>query len=158
MFIDVLARGVQVHDGQAVLSMPFPSDDIAWPLIQPRRDNGKYVMGLFEGAIKANGVYVHAVSTWTTPKDVVAALSQNANRQVTFKTASPEAYQEALAKNTGDVVAKELTETMQLIGGYNYYGKGEEKNQSKHNEWLLKDAETISYPQWAKENGPFKYG
>lgn len=147
MFIDLAARQVQVRDDKASLSMPFPDDGVAWPLIAPRRDYGKYVVGLFEGGSNANGAKVHAVSTWTTPKDVVAALSENSNREVTFNTMPTDVYHGILEKAQGAVLAAELTETMRLIGEYNYYGKGEEKNQDKHNKWLLKDAETISYPQ-----------
>ena len=157
MFIDVIARSVQVNDGQASLSMPFPSDDVPWPLIHPRRDFGKYVVGVFEGGSSANGVKVHAVSTWTTPKDLVATLSQNSNREVSFNPVPADDYSKVLEKARGAVIAQELTETMRLIGEYSYYGKGEEKNQTKHDKWLLKDAERISYPQWAKENGPFRY-
>ena len=157
MFITEVAKQVQVQDGQAALGFPFPSGDIAWPLIQPRRDLGKYVMGLFEGGSSANGVKVHAISTWTTPKDVAAALTQNSNADVKFNPVPAEMFNGILEKKMGPVIAQELTETMRLIGEYNYYGKGEEKNQSEHNKWLLKGAETMSYSEWAKENGPFKY-
>lgn len=147
MFLDMMTRQVQVRDGKATLNLPFPNEEIAWPLIAPRRDYGKFVMGLFEGESSANGAKVHAVSTWTTPKDVVAAISQNSNREVTFNPLPADVFSSILEKAQGPVMAAELTETMRLIGEYNYYGKGEEKNQSKHDKWLLKDAETISYPQ-----------
>ncbi|KAK3723505.1 hypothetical protein LTR37_001757 [Vermiconidia calcicola] len=156
MFIDLLARQVEVTNGTASLSMPFPYET-TWPLIQPRRDGGKYVMGLFEGGSKANGVKVHAVSTWTTPKEVVDVLSRESGRDFAWNTTLPTVYSSTLKEKTGPVVAEELTQTFQLAGAYNYYGKGEEENQGKHYEWLLEGADLISYPQWAKENGPFKY-
>ena len=157
MFIEALARGVQVRDDQASLSFPFPSTDIPWPLIAPRRDMGKYVAGVFEGASRANGVKVHAVSTWTTPKEVAASLSKESNREVGFNLVPADTFYGFLKPNMGEVVASELTETMRLVGEYSYYGNGEEKNQAEHDKWLVKGAEKISYPQWAKENGPFKY-
>ena len=156
MFIDATGN-VQVMDGKAALGFPFPNVDIAWPLIQPRRDGGKYVMGLFEGGSSANGVKVHGVSTWTTPKEVVAALSKESGREVHFNLVPPQVFIGILAQKMGPEVGLELTETQQLIGEYSYYGKGEEKNQSVHNKWLLPGAETISYAQWAKEKGPWKF-
>lgn len=157
MFIDAMARQVNVRDGQATLNFPFPSLDMPWALIEPRRDLGKYVMGLFEGGSSANGVKVHAVSTWSTPNEVAASLSQNANREVGFNLLPADAYNQILNGLMGEVVGKELTETMLFAGDYSYYGKGEEKNQAEHDKWLIKGADKISYPQWAKEHGPFHY-
>ena len=157
MFIDAMARQVQVKDGKAYLSMPFPNDGIAWPVIAPRRDYGKYVMGVFEAGDSANGAKVHAVSTWTTPKDVVAALSKNSNREVAFNPIPADVFAGFLEPSQGAVVAQELAETMRLVGEYSYYGKGAEKKQSEHDKWLLKDADTTTYEQWCQEHGPFKY-
>lgn len=157
MFIDSLARSVKVFNGQAAMSYPFPSADIPWPLIAPRRDMGKFVMGVFEGGSSANGVKVHAVSTWTTPKEVAASLSKESNREINFNLISAEMFHGFLEPSQGEVIASELTETMRFVGEYSYYGVGEEKNQAEHNKWMVKGADTISYPQWAKENGPFKY-
>ena len=157
MFIDFAKQMVRKIDGVATLSMPFPSDDIAWPLVQPRRDSGKWVMGLFEGGRRADGVRVHGVSTWTTPRDIVGALSKESRQEVKFNPIPASVFQGILAKTTGEEVAQELTETQILIGEYSYYGKGEEKNQKKHDEWLIEGAETISFPQWVKENAPWTF-
>ncbi|KAK5165933.1 uncharacterized protein LTR77_008857 [Saxophila tyrrhenica] len=157
MFGDSLTRMTRVHEGQAALSMPFPSDSIAWPLIFPRRDYGKWVMGAFEAGESANGAFVNAVSTWTTPKEVVAAITKNANRDVAFNALPGNVFTSIMQQAMGEVVGEELSETMQLIGGWNYYGKEAEKSQGDHDKFLLKDAELSSYEQWAKENGPFKY-
>ena len=157
MFIDAMARQVNVRDGQAALSFPFQSLDTPWALIEPRRDLGKYVMGLFEGGSSANGVKVNAVSTWSTPKEVAAALSKESNREIAFNLVPAEMFEGILKARMGEVVAKELTETMLFAGDYSYYGVGEEKNQAEHDKWLIKGADKISYPQWAKENGPFHY-
>ena len=81
MFIDFTKNQVKEVDGKPTLSMPFPSENIAWPLIDIRRDGGKFVMGIFEAGATANGARVHAVSTWTTPKEVVAALSKVAGQE-----------------------------------------------------------------------------
>ena len=63
MFASVSANA-QVQDGVPTLALPFPSEDMAWPVLDPRRDTGKFVMGLFEGASSANGIKVHGATTW----------------------------------------------------------------------------------------------
>lgn len=156
-FGDALTRMTRVHEGQAVLMMPFPSDSIAWPLIFPRRDYGKWVMGAFEAGEKANGAFVNAISTWTTPQEVVAAITKNANRDVKFNPTPADVYTGIMTQAMGEVVGPELSETMQLIGGWNYYGKGAKEAQKESDKFLLQGADLQSYEDWAKENGPFKY-
>lgn len=158
MFHRIQGTGnVRVMDGTPTLSFPFPNEDIAWPLLQPRRDTGKYVMGLFEGGSKANGVQVQGVSAWTTPKKVVAALSKESGQNVVFNPIPADAFENMMTKARGAEIGKELTEMFQLIGEYSYYGKGAEKEQSESDKWLLKGADVISYEQWAKEKGPKKF-
>jgi hypothetical protein len=157
MFIDFTGRAPKVRDGQATLTMPFPNDSVNWPFILPRRDFGKWVMPLFEGGKEADGVYVDAVSTWTTPKEVVEALSKNANREVKFNPVSGEAFTQIMKGVSGDVVGVELSETMQLIGGWNYFGKDAYGKREEMKKWLLPGADLLSYEQWAQENGPFTY-
>lgn len=153
MFIDFAKGQINNVDGKPTLAMPFASD-IAWPLLEPKRDGGKFVMGLFEGGATANSVNVHGVSTWTTPNEVVAALSKESGKEVVFKTLPPDVFAGFLP----EAIRSELLETMLLVGGYSYYGKGEEKNQEDvHDKWLIKDADLISYPQWAHENGPWVF-
>ena len=62
---------------------------------------------------------------------MVAALSENSNREVTFNPIPADVFSGILEKAQGLVMAQELTETMRFVGEYSYYGKGEEKNQSK---------------------------
>ena len=153
MFLSYVPQLVKVIEGTPTLSLPYPSDSIAWPLLDPRRDSGRFVLGLFEAGSKANGVAVNGVSTWTTPKDVVAALSKASGKEVVFKTIPADVFAGFLPEN----VRNELLETQLLIGDYSYYGKGEEKNQAKHDEWLIKDADLIDFPRWIREHGPIQY-
>lgn len=152
MFINFGKTMVKSINGTPTLSMPF-GDSVAWPLIEPRRDSGKYVMGLFEAGARANGVKVHAVSTWTTPKEAVAALSKEAGQEVVFKTIPKEVFASFLPEPVRD----ELTETMLLVGDYNYFGKGAEKEQAEQDKWLLAGADKISYAQWATEAAPWTF-
>lgn len=153
MFIKFAKGQVRAVEGTPTLTMPFPSDSIAWPLIEPRRDLGKYVMAVFEGGSEANGVQIHAVSTWTTPKEVVSGIGKAAGQEVVFKTLPADIFAGFLPEN----IRNELLETMLLVGNYSYYGKGEEKNQAKHEKWLLPGSDLVSYEQWAMENGPWEF-
>ena len=156
MFIEGTGN-VRVNEGTPTLAFPFPSEDIAWPLLAPRRDTGKYVMGIFEGGSKANGIEVQGVSAWTTPKKVVAALGKESGQNVAFYPIPADAFEKIMIGARGEQVGKELTEMFVLIGEYNYYGKGSEKEQSESDKWLLPGAEVITYEQWAKESGPKKF-
>ncbi|KAK4541446.1 hypothetical protein LTR36_008047 [Oleoguttula mirabilis] len=153
MFINFVKSQIQAINGTPMLNMPFPSESIAWPLIDPRRDGGKWVMGLFEGGSSANGVKVHAASTWTTPKEVVAAVGMEAGQEVVFNAIPKDVFAGYIPENIRD----EITETMLLVGDFSYYGKGAEKQQSEHDKWLVPGTEPISFEQWVKENGPWKF-
>lgn len=152
MFITILKP--KLVDGVPTISFPFPSVDIDWPLFAPAHDTGLYVMGLFEGEDKANGAHAQAVSTWTTPKDVVAAISKEAGREVRFNPLPAETYMGFFEDKT---LGAELTETMRLAGEYNYYGKGQKEKQAEFDQWLLPGAEKMGFERWVKENGPWKF-
>ncbi|KXT17168.1 hypothetical protein AC579_316 [Pseudocercospora musae] len=141
------------QDGKPTLAMPFPSDDVAWPLIDPRRDGSKYVMGLFEGGANANGARAHGVSTWTTPKEIVAALSEISGQEVKFQKLSAEVFAGFLPEN----IREELLETMLLVGDHSYYGKREKENQGESDKWLIKGENLVSFEDWAQQNGPWKW-
>jgi hypothetical protein len=65
------------------------------------------------------------VSCWTTPKDLVAALSREADREVAIKTIPADVF----AKDFPENIAGQLTETLSVVGEYSIYGKGEDKKQ-----------------------------
>ena len=94
-------------------------------------------MGLFEAAEEAMGVYLHAISACTTPEQVVTTVSKSAGREVNFHSASNEEFTEVMKAAREKVAGVELLETMQLIGGWEYYRKDVKEKQSEHDEWLL---------------------
>ena len=132
MYLQSAKDQVSIVDGKLTLTMPFPIDgDFVWPFIHPSTDSGKYIVGLFEGRADANGIAVHAVSAWTSPKELLAAMSRECGREVAFRTVSADEFQRLLP----EAVAEDLTQTMLLVGGYGYYGPGEETNQAHHDKW-----------------------
>jgi hypothetical protein len=145
-------------DGRPTLIMPFQVPDPntkSFPLIDPRADSGKYIMGLFESGPKANGARVHAVSAWTSPKELLEAISKASGVDVGFKGVKPDEIQGILG--WPDFVVNELKETMLLVGNYSYYGKGEEQNQGKHDEWLLPGTRTVGLEEAVESVGPWKF-
>lgn len=153
MFMDIRNLVKTPPGGTPALSLPFPDGNVPWPLIEPRHDAGKYVMGMFEGGASADGVKVHGVSTWTTPNAVVAALSRESGSDVRFNAIPAEVFAGFLPER----VRKELLETMLLVGNYSYYGKGAENLQDESAKWLMGDANLLSYEQWAKVNAPYQF-
>ncbi|GAB1734836.1 hypothetical protein NU195Hw_g9320t1 [Hortaea werneckii] len=153
MFLTMIKTLVKAVDGTPMLSVPFPSDSIAWPLVDVRGDGGKYVMGLFEAGEKANGVRVNAVSTWTTPKEIVATLSKAAGQDVFYNPVSAEVFGGFFP----EAIRAELVETLRLVGEYSYYGKGAEKEQAEHDRWLVAGATKISLERWVAKNGPWTF-
>ncbi|KAK3115099.1 hypothetical protein LTR53_005915 [Teratosphaeriaceae sp. CCFEE 6253] len=155
MFLNFAKTQIKPHPetGVPTLAMPFPSDSIPWPLIDPRADGGKYVMGLFEGGAEANGVSAHAVSTWTTPKQLVADLGKVVGREVVFKAITGEEW----AKDLKPPLHDELLETMLLVGDYSYYGVGAEKKQADSDRWLIPGATKTNFEEWAKVHRPWGF-
>ncbi|CAK1355981.1 NmrA-like family domain-containing protein 1 [Cercospora beticola] len=132
------------NNNKPTIALPFPDENIAWPMIDVNADTGKYVMGLFEGGSKADGVSVNGVSTWTTPKEFVAAVSKSVGKEVDFVPLPREVFEGFLP----DAVKKELGEMMDLIGKWNYFGKGQEKEQEGHDEWLAKGTKKVGLEEW----------
>jgi hypothetical protein len=153
MYIQFAGSNVKAFNGTPTLNMPFPSDNVDWPLLEPRSDYGKYVVGVFEAGSKADSVYVNAVSTWTTPKEVVKALSEVSGKDVVFNKVPAEVFAGFLP----EAVRQELLETMLLIGDYNYYGPGTKEKQQESDKWLLPGAKTLSFEEWAKSAGPWTF-
>ncbi|KAL9097594.1 MAG: hypothetical protein Q9165_000491 [Trypethelium subeluteriae] len=158
MYLKSYKDQVRSLEGRLSMIMPFSlsgSDNTSstWPVIDPREDSGKYIVGLFEGGKDADGVNVYAVSTWSSPKDLLATISKEAGKEVNFKAVSPDDLDASLPEN----IAHEITETMLLVGNYSYYGKGEEKNQGQSDRWLVKGTKTTDLDQLVKKNGPWSF-
>jgi hypothetical protein len=154
MFLSFLPNLIRTRDGVPTIILPFPSENINWPLIDPPQDGGKFIMGLFEAGSRANGAKVNAVSCWTTPKDLVAALSKESGREVKLQIVSPDEF----AKPFPDNLAAELTETLRVVGEYGVYGKGQDKKQHEHNKWLVSGSgETVGLEQWIHQQGPWTF-
>ncbi len=154
MFLSFLPNLIRLQHGNPSLILPFPSSSSAWPLIDPPRDGGKYILGLFEAGSKANGQHVQAVSCWITPSQLVSALSKESGRDVALQIVSPEEF----AKPFPDNLSTELTETLRVAGEYGVFGKGQGKEQEKYDRWLVEGAEPlVSLEEWIKENGPWTF-
>ncbi|CAO2648469.1 Nn.00g077360.m01.CDS01 [Neocucurbitaria sp. VM-36] len=151
-FIENLIRGGQ--DGAPHLTLPVSSETSLWPFIDPPRDGGKFIMGLFEAGEKSNGAQVHAVSAWTTPKELVATLSKEGGKDVTLKLIPEDEF----AKDFPDNITGQLTETLLMAIENGVYGKGSEKVQGEHDKWLVEGGgKKIALQEWVHENGPWNF-
>jgi nucleoside-diphosphate-sugar epimerase len=151
-FIENLIRGGQ--EGTPHLTLPVSSENSFWPFIDPPRDGGKFIMGLFEAGEKANGAKVHAVSDWTTPRQLVDTLSKESGKKVELKLIPADVF----AKEFPDNITGQLTETLLMAIENGVYGKGEQKSQAQHDKWLVEGGEEkITVEEWIKENGPWSF-
>lgn len=141
MFMDVIKEIIQEADGALALSLPFPDPDIPWPLLSPSRDSGKWIVGLFEGGVAANGMEIQAVSAWTTPSQVMETLERCTGKPAKFNSISVEAYEAYLPQE----VRADMSDMMQWIGEASYYGKDSEQKQAESDRWLLEGAQLTTW-------------
>lgn len=154
MYMQSAKESMRAIDGNTCLVMPFPeTNKFAWPFIHPRTDSGKYIVGLFEAGASANGVHVHGVSCWTTIEELLPTLSNACRRQVIFKSVSPAEYQASLP----EIVAEDLTQTMLLVGGYSYYGPGEEQKQAASHRWMVKGSSPSDLRAVVQASAPWQF-
>lgn len=147
---------IRKADAGLDMVMPFVPQDqqrANWPVLEPRADSGKYVVGLLEGASSANGVRVHAVSAWTSPREFLASISKVASQELALKSVTPEALELALP----ETISKEITETMLLVDGYSYYGQGSDTQQAEHDAWLVKGQKLTGLETIIGNTGPWQF-
>lgn len=152
MFIDVPKTSIQDHGQGPTLAQPYPDENIPIPLLNPRKDSGKYVMGLFEAEDQADGVAVQGVSTWTTPKELVTEAGQYLGKNVNFQSIPGDVFKTFLP----EAIREDLTDMFLWIGEESYYGLGSEKKQGESEKFLIKDADLYTWPRFLEETGPWK--
>lgn len=143
-------------DGVPTWALPFHPTDTQVALFDTASDTGKYVTGILsQDPQSVNGLYVPAVSQWITPSEIVATISEVSGTEVKFQSV-PEKVWEGLLPMP-EKAAHELAENMVLVRDYSYYGKGAEKEQAKTDEKVLAGAKTVSWEEFVKANGPWKW-
>jgi hypothetical protein len=153
MFLDELKNMIKDHGEGPALALPYPDENVPWPLLAPRKDTGKYVVGLFEAGDKANGVEVQGVSVWTTPKKLVTELGEYAGKEVQFKSLPGEVFASFLP----EAIRLDLGEMFEWVGEYSYYGLGSEKKQAESEKFLVKDPELVTLTDFCKAFEPWTF-
>lgn len=151
MYVPFLKQLVKPIEGTPTLALPFPDENIPWPLIEPRRDGGKYVLGLFEAGPAADGQAVQGVSFWTTPRKLVDQLGEYLGKEVKFQPIPGSVFGSFLP----EAIRTDLVDMMEWIGEDSYYGAGSDKKQAESDKFLVENADLIDWPTWVKENGPW---
>ena len=142
------------QDGVPQFTQPWDAEETKVALFDSGTDSGTYVAGILSQEPKAvDGLHVQAVSQWLTPNEIVQTLSKVIGTEVKFQQVPEKVFQGFLPEN----VAAELTENMVLVRDYSYYGKGAEKEQAKIEEKVLGGAKLVSWEQFVKDNGPWKW-
>ena len=142
------------QDGTPTFTQPWDATKTQIPLFDAGKDTGTYVAGILSQDPKSvDGLYVHAVSQWVTPTEIVETVSKAAGTQVNFKSVPESVF----IKFLPPPVAEELTENMVLVRDYSYYGKGTETQQAEIDKKVLGDAKKVSWEEFVQANGPWKW-
>lgn len=142
------------QDGTATFTQPWDGSSTHVPLLDTTTDTGLYVAGILaQDPSKVNGLYVPAVSQWATPDEIVDTLTKVTGTTVKFQSVPEQVYQSFLPEK----IAQELTGNMVLVRDYSYYGKGTEQEQAKVDELIIGGAKTVSWEQFVRDNGPWKW-
>ncbi|KAI4140705.1 MAG: hypothetical protein LQ340_007813 [Diploschistes diacapsis] len=144
-------------DGIPTYSAPY-SPDTKQALIDIRADTGKYVLGLFEAGHAADGKRVNGVSEWSTPQAIVDTFTKYGGTEVKFAQFPRDVYKGFLEPKMGAYVAEEMTQNLELIGEWSYYGKGEEKKQAESDKFLLQGTKLTSFREFVEAGKPWKWG
>lgn len=140
-------------DGVPTFSGPMHPDTCRIPWIDIQVDSGKFVAGILEAGPKAtDGLQVHAVSEWLSPKETAEKISEAEGTQFKYAQIPRETFKKFFPEPT----AEEMTQTMELIDEYHYYGVGEEEKQPEHDKLMLKGAQKSNIKTYTKNNGPLK--
>ena len=117
-------------------------------------------MGAFEAGSAADGVFLQGTSAWATPSEIAAAFTKvgNAGGEVKFAQVPRDMYKGFLTPHMGEKGGEELTQNMELIGGWDYFGKGTKAKQSESERFLLQGSKLVSVEEFVKAGAPWKFG
>ncbi len=142
------------QDGVPTFTQPWNGSETQVPLFDSGTDSGTFVAGILSRDLESvNGMWVHAVSQWVTPNQIVETISKVSGTQVKFQSVPEDIYKGFLPEK----IASEITENMVLVRDYSYYGKGQEKQQENIDKKVLGGAKTVTWNQFVKDNGPWKW-
>lgn len=145
------------QDGKLTLAMPY-SATTRHPLIDIRSDVGLYVWGIIEAGKEADGKRVHGVGDWKTSQEIVDTFSQYGGcGEVKFVEIPRDVFKGFLSRKMGDVLGEEMTQNMDLISQYSYFGRGSEERQADSDEFLYKGSRKTSLRQFVQEGAPFTF-
>ena len=141
-------------DGTPTWAAPWDPEATRLPAIDVRVDTGKFVLGVFEaGPEAADGKQIHAVSEWITPAAAVSSINAFAGTSVKAVRVPRDVFKGHLPEN----IAEELTETLELIGDWKYYGKDAEDRQADSDRFFLSGESKVAFKQYVESNGPWQW-
>ena len=152
-FQDFVSKG---PDGTPTLAIPW-KPDTPLAVIDIVHDMGKFVLGALEKGQAADGKYVQVVSEWLTTQQLVDTLQSVTGKTVKFWETPRDVFKGFLSPNMGDFAAEELTQNMELIRDFWYYGVGTDKKQAESNEFVAKGLKLTTFREFAELTQPFKW-
>ena len=145
-------------DGSLTYAAPYASNANI-PLLDIRADTGKFVLGAFEAGAAADGVYLQGTSQWATPASVAETFTEAAGAgKVTFAEIPRDMFKGFLTPKMGEKGGEELTQNMELIGGWDYFGAGTKGKQGVSDGFLLQGTKVVSLEEFVEGAKPWKFG
>lgn len=96
---------------------------------------------------------MQAVGEWLKPTQIVEIMSKAAGEKISYIQIPADVFKSFLPP----FMATEMTENMQLIGEFDYYGKGAPSKQGESNKWLLQGTKAVAFEEFVGKNGPWKW-
>ena len=96
---------------------------------------------------------MQAVGEWLKPTRIVEVMSKAAGEKISYIQIPADVFKSFLPP----FMATEMTENMQLIGEFDYYGKGAPSKQAESNKWLLQGTKAVAFEEFVGKNGPWKW-
>lgn len=95
------------------------------------------------------------MGSWNKPQEIADIIGEATGESITFTPVSPEVSKSFMPPELAD----EITQNLQLIGEFDYFGKGAPEKQVESDAWLFGGGKTLSFSEFVKieKNGPWKF-
>lgn len=153
-----IKTAIKKQNGIPTFAVPWDLHETQVPMLDPGTDTGTYVAAILAGSIEdtkaLDGKSVRAVGEWCTPAQIVGTLKEKTGQDVQFKQIPADVYEGFLPKP----VAKDLTEMMEYIRDYSYFGKGSEKEQAENDKILQSvGLKPLNWEEFVVKNSPWEF-
>jgi len=152
VYMSVIHDMIRPNAGKFAMNLHIDKD-AHLPLFDVNKDSGKYVLGAIEAGAAADGHRLNAVGSWTTPAEALEVLQKEVGGEFFFNQIPRDVFKSFLPP----AAAEDLTQNMDLINEFSYYGKGQDQKQGDSDKFLVKGTKPTTWAEYVKANGPWEW-